>query len=325
MHAVIVNAVGGPEALEWREVDDPEPGQRELIVAPVAVGVNFIDTYHRSGLYSMPLPFTPGMEGAGTVVAVGAACVRFVVGDRVAWTTVPGSYAERVRVPEESAVAVPADVDLEVAAAAMVQGLTAHYLVTDTFPLAAGHRCLVHAAAGGVGLLLVQLAKHIGAQVFATVGTPAKAVLATAAGADHVVLYRDEDFGTAIERVAGAHALDVVYDGVGRAVFERSLDLLRPRGMMVTFGNASGPADPVSPLRLMQGGSLFLTRPNLTHYVASRAELERRSADVFSWIGSGRLDVKVGERLPLRSAAEAHRLLESRGTVGKVLLVPGPA
>jgi NADPH:quinone reductase len=219
-------------------------------------------------------------------------------------------------------VRVPEGVDAETAAAVMLQGMTAHYLVHDTFPLRAGHRCLVHAAAGGVGLLLVQLAKRAGATVFATAGSPEKAELATAAGADHVVEYRTARFRESIEAIAGPHALDVVYDGVGRAVFDDSLELLRPRGTMVTFGNAGGPVDPVSPLRLMQGGSLFLTRPTLVHHIATRADLESRAGDLFEWIGAGELEVRIGDRLPLGEAAEAHRRLESRSTSGKLLLIP---
>ncbi|HMK10635.1 MAG TPA: quinone oxidoreductase [Acidimicrobiales bacterium] len=322
MHAVQFTTTGGPEVLAWVEVDEPVPGPTDLVVRLAAAGLNFIDTYHRSGLYQVPLPFTPGSEGAGTVVAVGERCARFRVGDRVAWGSGGGSYAELVRVPEAVAVAVPDGVDLEKAAAVMLQGMTAHYLVRDTFPLASGQRCLIHAGAGGTGLLLIQMAHHIGAEVFTTVGSPDKAELARAAGADHTILYRDVDFGEAIEQLVGPKAIDVVYDGVGKAVFERSLEVLRVRGMMVTFGNASGPPDPIAPLRLSQLGSLFLTRPVLFHYISNRADLERRAGDVFAAMADGWLDVRIGERVPLRSAAEAHRLLEGRSTTGKVLLVP---
>ena len=322
MRGISITSVGGPEVLGWATLDDPTPGPNDLVVELHAAGLNYIDTYHRSGLYPMKLPLTPGMEGAGVVVATGPTCKRFQVGDRVAWSAALGSYAELVRVPEDSAVLVPDGVDLELAAAVMLQGMTAHYLVTDTFPLGAGHRCLIHAGAGGTGLLLIQMAKHLGAEVFTTVGSPDKVDLVRTAGADHVILYRDQDFGTAIEQIAGPRAIDVVYDGVGKSVFDRSLDVLRPRGMMVTFGNASGPADPVSPLRLMQSGSLFLTRPNLTHYIATRAEFERRAGDLFAWIADGWLDIRIGARVPLSDAAGAHRLLESRTTTGKVLLIP---
>jgi NADPH2:quinone reductase len=325
MQGITIKAVGGPDVLEWAALDDPVPGPKDVIVRLQAAGLNYIDTYHRSGLYPMPIPFTPGMEGAGTVVSVGAQCRRFKPGDRVAWSAVPGSYAELVRVAEDSAVPVPDSVELDVAAAVLLQGMTAHYLVTDTFSLGAGHRCLIHAGAGGTGLLLIQMAKHLGAEVFTTVGSPEKVDLVRRAGADHVILYRDEDFATAIERIAGPKAIDVVYDGVGKTVFDRSLDVLRLRGMMVTFGHASGPADPVSPLRLMQCGSVFLTRPNLMHYISTRAEFERRAANIFSWIADGWFKVQVGERLALERAADAHRLLESRRTTGKVLLIPSAA
>ena len=322
MRGISITSVGGPEVLGWTTLPDPVPGPNDLVVELHAAGLNYIDTYHRSGLYPMKLPLTPGMEGAGVVVATGPSCKRFSVGDRVAWSAALGSYAELVRVPEDSAVPVPDGVDLELAAAVMLQGMTAHYLVTDTFPLGAGHRCLIHAGAGGTGLLLIQMAKHLGAELFTTVGSPDKVDLVRTAGADHVILYRDEDFGTAIEQIAGPRAIDVVYDGVGKSVFDRGLDVLRPRGMMVTFGNASGPADPVSPLRLMQSGSLFLTRPNLTHYIATRAEFERRAGDLFSWIADGWLDIRIGARVLLSDAAGAHRLLESRTTTGKLLLIP---
>jgi NADPH2:quinone reductase len=322
MQGITIAEVGGPEVLRWTTLEDPVPGPRDIVVRLAAAGLNYIDTYHRSGLYPMPLPFTPGMEGAGTVIGVGNECTRFNVGDRVAWSASLGSYAELVRVPEDSAVSVPDGVPLDLAAAVLLQGMTAHYLVTDTFPLSAGHRCLIHAGAGGTGLLLIQMAKHLGAEVFTTVGSSEKVALVERAGADHVVLYRDEDFVDAIERIAGPKAIDVVYDGVGKSTFDRSLDCIRPRGMMATFGNASGPADPVSPLRLMQCGSLFLTRPNLTHYLATRDEFERRAGDLYAWIAQGWLNVQVGERVPLERAADAHRMLQGRGTTGKVLLVP---
>ena len=314
---------GGPDVLAWGELPDPSPGDGELVVRLGAAGVNFIDTYHRSGLYPMALPFTPGVEGAGTVVTVSADADGIAVGDVVAWAdSSSGTYAELVRVPAARAVPVPDGVEAPVAAAALLQGLTAHFLTHDTYRLTTGSRCLVHAAAGGVGLLLVQLAKAAGAEVFATVGSPEKAELATAAGADHVILYRDEDFADAVERIAGPRALDVVYDGVGRATFERGLDVLRPRGVLVTFGNASGPVDPVAPLTLMAKGSLFLTRPTLRDHVATTAELRSRGADVLGAVATGAVDVRVGATLPLAEAGRAHELLESRATTGKVLLLP---
>lgn len=322
MRAIQVNETGGPDVLLWTEIDDPVVRQGELVVQLVAAGLNYIDTYHRDGLYPMPLPFTPGMEGAGRVIDVGSDVQGFMVGDLVAWTGVPGSYAERVRVPAASALAVPAGVEPELAAAVMVQGLTAHYLASSTFPLAAGHRCLIHAGAGGVGLLLIQIAKIRGAEVFTTVGSSDKADLARAAGADHVILYRDEDFGDAVETIAGPKPLDVIYDGVGADTFARGLEVLAPRGMMVTFGNASGPVEPVSPLQLAQGGSLFLTRPTLGDYLRTRDELEWRTSEIFGWVADGTLDVRIGERVPLAEARRAHEMLESRATTGKVLLIP---
>lgn len=320
MWGIQIDRTGGPEELQWRELPEPEAGPGRIVVDVAAAGVNFIDTYQRSGLYPVALPYTLGMEAAGTVVAIGDDVAGVSVGDRVAWSSNPGSYAERVAVPAGAAVRVPDGVDLEIAAAIPLQGMTAHYLATDTFPLAPGHRCLVHAGAGGVGLLLIQIAKRLGAEVFTTVGSPEKAELATAAGADHTILYRDVDFAEAITEIAGERPLDVVYDGVGRSVFTQSLGLLRRRGMMVTFGNASGPVEPVSPLVLSQNGSLFLTRPTLVDYVAERADLERRAADLFAWIAAGELDVRIGARFPLAEAAEAHRALEGRATTGKVLL-----
>jgi len=322
VHAIQVNAPGGPEVLEWVERDDPTPGPGELLVDLAAAGLNYIDTYHRSGLYPMSLPFTPGVEGAGTVAATGDGVDGIVVGDQVGWTGVLGSYTERHIVPADRAVPVPAGLDAAVAAAVLLQGMTAHFLATTTFPLEPGHRCLVHAGAGGVGLLLIQMAKMRGAEVFTTVGSNDKALLAEGAGADHVILYRDEDFGDAVERIAGWRPLDVVYDGVGADTFDRGLELLRPRGMMVTFGNASGPVEPVLPLRLSQLGSLFLTRPTLGDYVAAREELEARAGDVFRWIIEGSLHVRIERQLPLRDARIAHELIEGRQTTGKVLLVP---
>jgi NADPH2:quinone reductase len=323
VRAISVERTGGPEVLTWGELPDPQPGDAELLVRLGAAGVNFIDTYHRRGLYPRELPFVLGVEGAGTVEAAGAGVEGFRPGDTVAWADgSSGSYAELVLVPAARAVPVPAAVQPPVAAAALLQGMTAHFLSHDTYPLVQGSRCLVHAAAGGVGLLLVQLAKAAGAEVFATAGSPEKAELARGAGADHVILYRHEDFGAAVERIAGPRPLDVVYDGVGRATFERGLDLLRARGMMVTFGNASGPVDPVSPLTLMNYGSLFLTRPTLRHYVATTAELRKRADAVLGAVAAGDLDVRIGTNLPLAEAARAHELLEGRGTTGKVLLLP---
>jgi NADPH2:quinone reductase len=323
MHAVRVNEVGGPEVMEWVEVADPTPADGELLVTVEAAGVNFIDVYRRNGLYPVSLPSIPGMELAGTVLAVGPGVADFAIGDRVAATDANGTYAERAVVPAARAVPVPDGVTSEQAAAVLLQGLTAHYLVTDTFVLRSGHRCLVHAAAGGVGLLLVQLAHRIGAEVFATVGSAGKVEAARGAGADHVIVTADEDFVAAVEAVAGPHAIDVVYDGVGQATFAGGLDVLRLRGLMVSFGNASGPVEPISPLQLGGKGSLFLTRPRLADYVATTPELRERAAAVFALVADQTLDVRIGTRLPMAQAAEAHHLLEARRTSGKVLLVPG--
>jgi NADPH:quinone reductase len=320
VHAIQIDRTGGPEVLRWTELDDPAPGAGEVVVAVEAAGVNFIDVYRRSGLYPSPLPSILGSEVAGRVVAVGAGVTDVAAGDRVATADAAGGYAELARVEADRVVPLPEGLPAEPAAAAMLQGMTAHYLVTDTFPLRAGQRCVVHAAAGGVGLLLVQLAKEFGAEVFATVGSAAKVELARRAGADHVIVTSEQDFRAEIERLAGPKAIDVVYDGVGRDTFEPGLDLLRRRGMMVTFGNASGPVDPISPLALSTRGSLFLTRPTLSDYVAGPQELRVRAAEVLTRIAAGTLDVHIGARFPLAQAAQAHRLLASRGSTGKILL-----
>jgi NADPH2:quinone reductase len=322
MWAVQIDVQGGPEVMQWRELPDPTPGAGEVVVDLAAAGLNFIDTYQRSGLYEVPLPYTLGLEGSGVVSAVGDGASSLAVGDRVAWATGPGSYATKVVVAVDKAMVVPADTDIEAAAALPLQGMTAHFLTTDTFPLGEGHRCLIHAGAGGVGLLLVQIAKMKGAEVFTTVGSPEKAELAAAAGADHTILYNDVDFVDAIRDIAGDRPIDVVYDGVGKSVFAKSLTVLRQRGMMVTFGNASGPPDPIAPLALSANGSLFLTRPTLFHHANSQAEIQQRADDLFAWIAAGRLDVRIGGRFRLEDAAEAHRALEGRATTGKVLLIP---
>jgi len=322
MKAIRIDGFGGPEALRLAEVPDPSPGPGEIVVRLAAAGLNFIDVYHRTGLYPNALPLVPGMEGAGTVEAAGPGVTLFRAGDRVGWSTVLGSYAERVRVPADRAVAVPAGMEAETAAAVLLQGMTAHYLCHDTYPLGPGRTCLVHAAAGGVGLLLVQMAKRLGAGVFGTVGTEEKAALAREAGADEVVLYAEEDFLEAVRRLTGGRGVDVVYDSVGRATADKSLDCLAPRGMMVFYGNASGPVPPVDPLVLSRKGSLFLTRPTLMHHVADRASLEARAGAVLADVAASRLRVRIDRRFPLAEAAEAHRALEGRRTTGKVLLVP---
>jgi NADPH:quinone reductase len=322
MKAIRIEGFGGPDVLRLTDVPVPSPGPGQIAVRVDAAGVNFIDVYHRIGLYPNPLPLVPGMEGAGVVVAVGPGVSLFREGDRVAWANVLGSYATHVLLAADRAVAVPPGLRVDTAAAAMLQGMTAHYLCTSTFPLATGHTCLVHAAAGGVGLLLVQMAKRRGARVIGTVGTEAKAALAREAGADKVILYTQEDFLDAVRRLTGGRGVEVVYDSVGKTTAEKSLDCLVPRGMAVFYGNASGPVPPIDPLVLSRKGSLFLTRPSLVHYIADRASLEARAADVLGDAAAGRLKVRIDRIYPLSEAAEAHRALEGRLTTGKVLLTP---
>jgi NADPH:quinone reductase len=322
MRAVQVSKPGGPEALTLVDLPVPEPKPDEAIVEIEASGVNFIDIYYREGRYPAPLPFVDGSEGAGVVVALGEAVRTLRVGDRVAYTGVLGSYAEAAAVPESRLVRIPDTVDFPQAAASMLQGMTAHYLAHSTYPLKAGETALVHAAAGGVGLLLVQMAKRLGARVIGTVGSDDKARHARDAGADEVILYRQQDFDTEVRRLTGGRGAHVVYDGVGKSTFERDLNALRPRGFLVLFGGASGPVPPVDPMKLQQHGSLFLTRPTLAHYTASREELEERASAVLGWVGSGELRVQIAQTLPLAQAAQAHRDLEGRATAGKLLLLP---
>lgn len=322
MRAIVVRRTGGPEVLEPAEVPDPQPGPGQLLVNVTAAGVNFMDIYQRQGNppYAPELPYVPGAEGAGTVAATGAGVAGFAAGDRVAWTGVPGSYAERVALPAGSAVPVPDGIDLQVAAAVMLQGMTAHYLSNDTFPVGVGDTVVVHAAAGGVGLLLTQLVKLRGGIVIATTSSTGKAVLAQQAGADYVAGY--DDFGAVTRQVTGGRGADAVYDGVGQATFDDSLAALRPRGTMVLYGAASGPVPPFDLQRLAAGGSLFITRPTLGSYIASRDELLARADDLFSWIGQGKLSVRTGGRYPLAEAARAHQDLAGRGTTGKLILLP---
>ena len=322
MRAIVVSEAGGPDRLRIEEVAEPTAGAGELVVAVEWAGLNYIDPYHRGGLYPMDYPFTPGLEGAGTVMTVGDGAEEFSAGDRVGWLNVLGSYSEKAVVATDRAIPIPDEVGTDLAAAVLLQGITAHYLATDTFALQPGHRCLIHAGAGGVGLLLTQIAAMRGAHVVTTVGSREKGELSKDAGSDEVIVYTDVDFKDAVEESLGPHALDVVYDGVGAATFDASLDLLRPRGMMVTFGNASGPAREISPLTLMQKGSIYLTRPTMAHYIRTREELMSRVDDLFGWIGDGSLRVRIGERFPLERAADAHRALEGRATTGKVLLHP---
>lgn len=322
MKAIVVAEKGGPEQLVLQDVEDPSPDAGELLIDVSAAGLNFIDTYHRGGLYPMDFPMTPGLEGSGTVMAIGAGVDGFSVGDRVGWTGVIGSYAEQHVVPADKAIPIPEGVDDETVAAVLLQGITAHYLARDTFRLSSQHRCLIHAGAGGVGLLLTQIAKMSGAEVVTTVGTDDKARLSREAGSDHVIIYTREDFAEVVTERYGSDAMDVVYDGVGAATFDAGLDILKPRGMMVTFGNASGAVPEISPLLLSQKGSLFLTRPTMFHYIETREALLSRASDLFEWVGAGDLSVRIGERYPLSDAGRAHEDLEARRTTGKVLLVP---
>jgi NADPH:quinone reductase len=322
MKAIRVSRTGAPEVLQLEDVPDPIPGTGEAVVRLEAIGVNFVEIYHRRGLYSSQLPFTPGTEGAGTVVSVGPDVTGLRPGDRVASVNLLGSYAELARVPAERLVLLPETVDTGTAAAAMLQGLTAHYLATSTYPLKSGDWCLIHAAAGGVGLLLCQIARDRGARIIGTVSTPEKAELARAAGAHEVVRYTQQDFVSEARRITGGRGVSVVYDSVGKTTFEGSLNSLAPRGMLVLFGQSSGPVPPVDPQLLNSKGSLFLTRPTVAHYSATKEELGTRASDLFQWVMAGALMVRVDRTFLLPQAAEAHRALEGRGTTGKVLLIP---
>lgn len=322
MKAIRVQRHGGAEVLCLDELAVPDVAAGHVLVRVLAAGVNFIDVYQRTGLYPVQLPFTPGQEGAGTVEAVGAGVHGLTPGDRVAWTAGPGSYAAFVSVPASQLVGIPDGVSTRRAAAIMVQGMTAHYLAISVFPLAAAHTCLVYAAAGGVGQLLVQIARLRGATVIGAVSSAAKTEVARDAGADHVIRYDEADVASEVRRITDGRGVDVAYDGVGRSTWEWSLNSLRPRGMLVSFGNSSGPVGSIDPLVLARKGSLFLTRPTLAHYTATRAELEWRAHDLFAWTAARQLRVHIDRELPLADADEAHRALEARETAGKVLLIP---
>lgn len=322
MFAIQVARVGGPEVLEWKRVPTPSPGPGQLLLEIAAAGVNYVETYHRRGIYKRELPFVMGNEGAGRVLEVGPGVEAFSAGDLVASVDISGTYAERAVVDADRAVLVPEGVSGELGAATLLQGMTAHYLVHDSYPLRPGHVCLVHAGAGGVGRIVIQLAKRLGATVFTTVSTPAKAELARSAGADHVIDYEQQDFAKAIEAAAGSRPLDAIFDGVGAATFDKGLTLLRPRGTMVLFGQSSGVVPPFDLGRLATEGSLYVTRPTLGTHIASRSELARRAGDLFGWMADGSLDVRIGHRYPLPEAATAHEDLESRRTTGKLVLVP---
>ena len=323
MRAVVVTEQGGPEVLEVQERETPEPGEGQVRVDVQAAGVNFIDIYQRSGTYRMETPFVAGSEGCGTVSAVGPGVTDIAVGDLVAWAmTIGTGYAEEVVIGADRVVPVPEGVSAEQAAAVMLQGMTAHYLVESTFPARDGQTALVHAAAGGVGLLLCQMLSAKGVRVIGTTSTPEKAELARAAGAAEIVFYRDQDVVSEVRRLTDGAGVDVVYDGVGKSTFDAGLDVLRTRGMMVLFGGSSGPVPPLDPQVLNAKGSLFLTRPSLAHYVAERAELVERASAVLGQVAAGTLNVRIGGRYPLEDAARAQSDLESGTTTGKLVLLP---
>ncbi len=320
--AVQVRRTGGPEVLDVAEVEIGAPGPGELLVDVAAAGVNYIDTYQRAGLYSVPLPYILGLEGAGTVVAVGSDVHGFDEGDRVAWQGVPGGYAQRALVPADASVRVPDGVTDQIAAAVPLQGITAHYLVTSTYPVKEGETILVHAAAGGVGLLLIQLAKARGARVIGTVSTAEKEALAREAGADEVIRYDQVNFADATRKLTDGAGVDVVYDGVGKSTVDGSLASLRKRGLLALFGASSGPVPPIDPQQLNRAGSVYLTRPNSDDYVQTRAELEWRTGELFAAVADGSLKVRIGATYQLTDARQAHEDLQARRTAGKVLLIP---
>jgi NADPH2:quinone reductase len=320
MKQIQVKELGGPEAMELVDVPTPQPGPGQALVRIAAAGVNFIDVYFRSGLYKAPMPLTLGNEGAGEVAAVGDGVTEVKAGDRVAYAMTRGSYAEFAVVPSSALVRLPEHVDYNTAAAAMLQGMTAHYLTHSTYPLKSGDTCLVHAAAGGAGGLTVQMARMLGARVFGTVGSEEKANIARHHGVDEAILYTSQDFEHEVRRLTEGKGVDVVYDSVGKTTFEKSLNCLRARGMMALFGQSSGPVPPFDPNILNGKGSLFLTRPSLAHHLLSRQELEWRAGDVLQWIAEGKLKIRIDRTYPLADAAAAHRDLEGRRTAGKLLL-----
>lgn len=322
MKAVRVKEYGGPEAMSYEEIDMPEVPNTHALVKVEAAGINYIDTYQRSGLYQVPLPTTLGLEAAGTIEEVGSAVEGFKTGDRVAYTSVPGAYAEYAAVPAEKLVHIPESVSFNEGAASMLQGCTAHYLSQSTYPIKSGDSCLIHAAAGGVGLLLIQMAKMAGAFVIGTVSTEEKAELAKAAGADEVILYSQQDFLAETKRITDGAGVNVVYDSVGKSTFHKSIDCLQRLGYMVLYGNASGPVTEFNPATLGPKGSLFLTRPTLFDYTADRESLEWRSNDIFNWIAEGKLKLRIEHFFPLSDVQNAHRALEGRQTTGKVILSP---
>jgi NADPH2:quinone reductase len=322
MKAVRIHTQGGPEVLRLEDIAEPQPKAGEAVVKLDAAGINFMDVYQRTGLYKLELPVTLGVEGGGTVSAVGSGVTDVKVGDRVAYTGVPGAYAQYAAVPAARLVILPSGLSTKQGAGMMLQGMTAHYLACSTYPLKAGDTCLVHAAAGGVGLLLCQIAKMRGARVIGTVSTEDKAKLAREAGADEVILYTTQDFEAEVKRLTGGKGVQVVYDSVGKTTFDKGLNCLVPRGLMALYGASSGPIGAFDPQTLNAKGSLFLTRPSLNHHIITRAELLQRAGEIAGWVRDGKLKLRLEFEFPLKDAAEAHRALEGRKTTGKVLLIP---
>jgi len=322
MKAIRVHTPGGPDVMKLEDVPEPKAGPGQAVVKLEAAGLNYIDVYFRSGTYKAPLPLTPGLVGAGTVAQVGDGVKDLKVGDRVAYTGIPGAYAQMSVCPADRLVKLPDKLSFRDGAASMLQGMTAHYLTRSTYPLKSGDICLVHAAAGGMGLLLTQMGKMFGATVIGTVSTDEKAALAKQAGADHVILYSKQDFAAEVKRITNNRGVDVIYDGVGATTFEKGLTCIRPRGVMALYGAASGPVPPLDLQLLNANGSLFVTRPSLNHHIASREDLVQRAGDVLGWIRDGKLKLRVETTFPLDKAGEAHRALEGRKTTGKVLLIP---
>lgn len=322
MKAIRIHEPGGPEKLQLEEIPTPEPEEGELLVRLEAIGVNYTDVQLRRGTHGIPMPVTPGREGAGVVEALGPGVSGFAVGDRVAYAPVQGAYAEFTLLPAAEAIKMPDGMEMQLAAAVMLQGMTAHYLCYSTFPLKAGESCLIHAGAGGMGLMLIQMCKALGATIYSTVSTEEKAQLAREAGADHVINYAQADFEDEINRLAGPKMLHVIYDAVGKTTFAKGLNLLRPRGVMALYGAASGPVPPLELQELSDKGSIYVTRPMLGHYTLTREELEWRANDVMNWVNSGQIKVRIGGTWPLAEAAAAQAALESRATTGKLLLLP---
>ena len=322
MKAIKITNFGDSSVLKYTDVDTPKPSNNEIIIKQEAIGVNFIDIYQRSGVYQVDLPFIPGEEGAGIVTQIGKNVSRFKIGDKVAYSMAPGSYAEYAVVSEEIAVSIPDKIDFPTAASVLLQGMTAHYLVYSTFKLKPEDSCLIHAGAGGVGLLLIQMAKNIGARIIATVSNEEKKQLAINAGADEVIIYTKQNFTEEVKKITSNKGVSVVYDSVGKTTFEDSLDCLKPRGYMVLYGQSSGAVPPVDPQILNRKGSLFLTRPTMTNYILNNDELKWRSNDIFQWMSEGKLNIRIGLSLPLQQAAQAQDALGSRKTTGKVILIP---